>query len=285
MASTDVVKQGQHERTSLGFSFMRFGFLLIAAVVTTLPFLWLGSTALKTQAQVFGMPLTIIPPDPQWGNFAEAWGRAPFTRYYLNTLIIAVVTTAYHVFGSATAGYAFAKYNFWGKRYLFLLILAFLMVPAQVTLIPTFLLVKSLGWVNTYQGIIVPGLANVFGIFLMRQYFQSIPNDLIDSGRIDGCSEWRIFFQIVLPLVKPPLAALAIFSFTGSWNAFLWPLVIAQSSDLYTIQVGLAFFTDQAGTQFQLLMAASFVALVPVILVYLVFQRHFVSGIALTGMK
>lgn len=272
-------------RSTALFSFARFAFLAIAAIVTILPFLWLVSTAFKTEAQVFRMPLTLIPPELQWNNFPEAWGRAPFTRYYLNTLFIAVATTVYHLFGSTTAGYAFAKYNFWGKKYLFGLLLAFLMIPPQVTLIPTFLVVKALGWVDTYQGIIMPGLVNVFGIFLMRQYFQSIPNDIIDSARIDGCSEWRIFGQIVLPLVTPAMAALAIFSFTGSWNSFIWPLIVAQSSDLYTIQVGIAFFTDQAGTDFTQLMAVSLIALIPVMFVYIIFQRYFVAGIALTGMK
>lgn len=275
----------RYHYTDVTFALLRFGFLIIAALVTILPFLWLVSTSFKTEAEVFRMPLTLIPPELQWQNFSDAWARAPFTRYYLNTLFIAIATTAFHLFGSTTAGYAFAKYNFWGKKYLFMLFLAFLMIPPQVTLIPTFLVVKALGWVNTYQGIIFPGLVNVFGIFLMRQYFQSIPDDLIDSARIDGCSEWRIFWQIVLPLVTPAMAALAIFSFTGSWNAFIWPLIVAQSSDLYTIQVGIAFFTDQAGTDFNQLMAVSLIALIPVMLVYVIFQRYFVAGIALTGMK
>jgi ABC-type glycerol-3-phosphate transport system permease component len=271
--------------TDLIFALLRFGFLAIVAIITILPFLWLVSTALKTQSEVFRMPLMLISPEPQWQNFSEAWARAPFTRYYLNTLFIAIATTVFHLFGSAAAGYAFAKFQFWGKRYLFILLLAFLMIPPQVTLIPTFLVVKALGWVNTYQGIIFPGLVNVFGIFLMRQYFQSIPDDLIESARIDGCSEWRIFWQIVMPLVTPALAALAIFSFTESWNSFIWPLIVAQSSDMYTIQVGIAFFTDQAGTDFNHLMAVSLIALIPVMLVYVFFQRYFVAGIALTGMK
>lgn len=266
-------------------SIASYGALLVAAVFFAMPFVWMFSTAIKSQAEQYAWPPVIIPREIQWQNFSIAWNSQPFARYFLNTAYITVVHLLGGIFLSSTAGFAFAKYDFAGKRFLFGLILAFLMIPGQVTLVPSYLLINRLGWVNTYTGIIVPGLVSIFGIFLVRQYLQSVPDDLLDAARIDGAHDWRIYWTIILPLIKPALATLAIFIFTGSWNAFMWPLVVADSQKLYTIQVGIAFFTGPGGVNHALPMAIGFISLLPVLLVFIIFQKHFVRGMALTGMK
>ena len=265
--------------------FTLYALLIILALITLFPFIWMFVTALKTSREVFQWPIVLFPQNPQWGNFAEAWGRQPFTRFFQNTVFITLGTTALTLFTSSTAGFAFAKYEFWGKRVLFVLVLMMLMLPPQVTLIPTFLMARNLGLVNNYFGLLIPGITSVFGIFLIRQYLQSIPDELIDAARIDGCTDWNIYTMIILPLITPALAVLTIFTFTSSWNSFLWPLIIATSSDMYTLQVGIAFFSGQTGTEYQLMMAVAVVSMLPVILIYVLFQRYFVASDALAGLN
>lgn len=265
--------------------FALYATLIVLALMTLFPFIWMFVTALKTSREVFQWPIVLLPQNPQWGNFAEAWSRQPFTRFFQNTVFITIGTTVLTLFTSSTAGFAFAKYEFRGKRILFLIVLMMLMLPPQVTLIPTFLMARNLGLVNSYFGLLIPGITSVFGIFLIRQYLQSIPDELIDAARIDGCSDWNIYTSIILPLIVPALAVLTIFTFTGSWNSFLWPLIIATSSDMYTLQVGIAFFSGQTGTEYQLMMAVAVVSMLPVILIYILFQRYFVASDALAGLN
>ena len=259
--------------------------LILAAILCFFPFLWMLSTAIKDPAEVYDWPPVLIPQKIHLENLYVAWNTAPFTRFFLNTTFITIVTMVYVLFSSSTAGFAFAKYDFFGKRVLFFLVLSFLMIPPQVTIIPAYILIRSFGWANTYQGIIVPGLANVFGIFLIRQYMHTVPNELLDAARIDGCSDWRIYWTIIIPLIKPALATLSIFTFTWAWNSFLWPLIVADSERLYTIQLGIAFFTGEGGTTIHLMMAVAFVTLLPVIAMYIAFQKYFVAGISMTGLK
>jgi multiple sugar transport system permease protein len=259
--------------------------LIIMAVVTLFPFIWMFVTALKTSSDVFAWPIVLFPDNPQWGNFPEAWGRQPFTKFFQNTLFITIGTTVATLFTSSTAGFAFEKYEFRGKRFLFLLVLTLLMLPPQVTLVPTYLLVRDMGLVNTYWALMIPGLTSVFGIFMIRQFMQSIPDELLDAARIDGCHDWNIYTLIVLPLLKPALAVLAIFTFTNSWNSFLWPLIVSDSVEMYTLQVGIAFFSGQTGTEYQLMMAVAVISLLPVVLMYIVFQRYFVSSAAMSGLN
>lgn len=281
MERVDSERRWRHYLGKLGVYLL----LVILAVVTVFPFVWMFVTALKSPSEVFRWPIVLFPHEPQWGNFAEAWSRQPFTRFFQNTVFITIGTTLLTLFTSSTAGFAFAKYEFRGKRFLFMLILVLLMLPPQVTLVPTYLMVRSLGLVNSYFGLMIPGITSVFGVFLIRQYLQSIPNELIDAARIDGSNDWGIYVQIILPLLKPALAVLAIFTFTGSWNSFLWPLIIADSSSMYTLQVGIAFFSGQTGTEYQLMMAVAVVSMLPVVLMYLLFQRYFVASVALSGMN
>ncbi len=249
------------------------------------PFFWMFSTALKSEAEIYKWPPSLFPNNPLWENFKEAWGMAPFNRYILNTFIITIFSVFFVCLFSSMAGFAFGKYTFAGREVLFWTMLLFMMLPSQVTLIPVYLILRDLRWLNTYQGLIVPGLASPFGVFLVRQYMQTIPNELIDAARIDGCSEWKIFSTIVLPLIKPVLGTLTIFTFTGSWNSFLWPLIITDRQEMYTIQVGISFFRGQYHVTYNYLMAASFISLIPVIIIFLLFQKYFVSGLVLSGMK
>lgn len=262
-----------------------YAVLAVLAFLTIFPFIWMFVTSLKTSSEVFAWPITLLPEDPQWGNFATAWARQPFTRFFQNTLFITIGTTIATLFTSSTAGFAFEKYDFPGKRFLFMLVLMLLMLPPQVTLVPTYLLVRSMGLVNTYWALMIPGLTSVFGIFLMRQFMQSIPDELVDAARIDGCNDWNIYTLIILPLLKPALAVLAIFTFTGSWNSFLWPLIVSDSVDMYTLQVGIAFFSGQTGTEYQYMMAVAVISLLPVVLMYVLFQRYFVSSAAMSGLN
>lgn len=260
--------------------------LLIAVGITMIfPFFWMASTALKADHELYRLPPVFIPEVLQWSNFSEAWNSGPFNRYLFNTVLISVISTAATLFLASLGGVAFGKYNFRGKGILFAIILAVMMIPPQVTLIPNYLILRSLKWLNTYQGVIIPSIVSPFGIFLVRQYMHTIPNDLMDAARIDGCHEWGIFWRILLPLIKPVLGTLAIFSFTDSWNSFLWPLIIMDSTSMYTLQVGLAFFRGQHQVFPNLLMAANLVAIIPVLLLFVAAQRFFVQGIQFGGIK
>jgi multiple sugar transport system permease protein len=205
--------------------------------------------------------------------------------HFLNSFFVATVVTAIRLLTSALAGYVFAKFRFPGNRIIFLMILSVMMIPGPVFLLPTYQIVRYLGMLNSYWALIVPSLYTPFGIFLMRQYMHSIPTDLVDAARIDGCSEYRIFFQIVLPLCGPVIAALGIFEFMWNWDNLLWPLVVLNKRKLYTLPIGLALFSNHRGSDYALIMAGSTIAVIPVIIVYLIFQRWFIQGIALTGMK
>jgi multiple sugar transport system permease protein len=273
--------------------------LIAGAVAMLLPFAWMISTSLKPADQLFTVPPTWIPHPLQWDTYFKAMSAGNFGRYALNSLILAVASMCTNVLLSALAGYAFARLRFRGRDVLFLLVLATLMVPYQVTIIPLFVIVRhiplfggndlfgqgGIGWINSYWGLIVPGAVGAFGIFMLRQFFQTLPGELEDAARIDGAGEFRIFWQIMLPLATPAIATLAIFSFQAGWNAFLWPLLITTTDDMRTIQHGLTVFVQQYRTQWDQLMAATVVATLPVIVVFGIGQRLLVRGIAFTGLK
>jgi multiple sugar transport system permease protein len=273
--------------------------LIAGAVGMLLPFAWMLSTSLKPADQLFTVPPTWIPHPVQWETYVKAMGAGNFARYAGNSLLLGVANTVTNVLLSALAGYAFARLRFPGRTVLFILVLATLMVPYQVTIIPLFVIVRhiplfggndllgqgGIGWINSYWGLIVPGAVGAFGIFMLRQFFQTLPAELEDAARIDGAGEFRIFWQIMLPLATPALATLAIFSFQAGWNAFLWPLLITTTDEMRTIQVGLTVFVQQYSTQWDQLMAATVVATLPVIIVFGIGQRLLVRGIAFTGLK
>jgi multiple sugar transport system permease protein len=275
------------------------GVLIVGAIAMLLPFAWMLSTSLKPADQLFTVPPTWIPRALQLDTYAKAMSAGNFGRYAFNSLVLATANMVSNVLLSAFAGYAFARLRFPGRSVLFVLVLATLMVPYQVTIIPLFVIVRhmplfggndllgqgGIGWINSYWGLIVPGAVGAFGIFMLRQFFQTLPVELEDAARIDGAGELRIFWQIMLPLAMPAVATLAIFSFQAGWNAFLWPLLITTTDDMRTIQLGLTVFVQQYSTQWGQLMAATVVATVPVILVFAAGQRLMVRGIAFTGLK
>ena len=273
--------------------------LVLGAAAMLLPFVWMVSTSLKPPDQLFTAPPTWVPRTLVWDNYLKAMGAGNFGRYALNSLFLAVANMVTNVGLSALAGYAFARLVFPGRGVLFVLVLATLMVPYQVTIIPQFVIVRhiplfggndalgqgGIGWINSYWGLIVPGAVSAFGIFLLRQFFETLPRELEDAARIDGAGEFRIFWQIMLPLATPAVATLAIFSFQAGWNAFLWPLLITTTDDMRTIQLGLTVFVQQYSTQWDQLMAATVVATLPVIAAFGVGQRLMLKNIAFSGLK
>ena len=254
------------------------------AVVT--PFVWMILGSFKTQGELLRVPPTWWPQKPTLDNYRALFNEETFLRYFANSTIVAVAVTAANVTFCSMVGYALAKLNFRGKKLVFGLVMGTLMVPGMVTFVPLFVLVANLGLVDTYPGLILPFLVTPFGVFLMRQFIIGLPDDLLDAGRIDGASELRIFRQIILPLCGPGLATLGILTFLGSWNNFLWPLVVAQTQEHYTLPVALALFsTGQNVTNYGLLLAGASVVVVPILIVFLIFQRRFIEGIATTGIK
>ena len=243
------------------------------------------STALKPDNDLYRFPPNLVPKKVMWSNLSKAWSSGPFNRYLFNTVLITIITTSITLLLSSLGGVAFGKYKFPGQKILFAAILGVMMIPPQVTLVPNYLILRGLRALNTYWGVIAVSVVNPFGIFLVRQYMQSIPDELMDAARIDGCSEWMTFWRILLPLMKPVLGTLAIFSFTDNWNSFMWPLIIMDRQEMYTLQVGLAFFRGQHMAYPNLLMAVNVVAIIPVLVVFLLFQKYFVQGIQLTGLK
>jgi multiple sugar transport system permease protein len=259
--------------------------LTAGAILALLPFAWMISTSLKRLPEAFRWPIAWLPDKPVWQNYVTVFSYVPFLRFYGNTAFVAVARTLGVLLTSCMAGYAFARLRFPGRDAIFLIYLGTMMIPDQVTLIPRFVTMRLFHWIDTYQALIVPGLFSAFGAFLMRQFLMSIPRSLDDAAIIDGADHLGIFWRISLPLSKPAIATLIIFAFVGSWNDFLWPLVIINSVEKLVLSVGLAHFQDLYYTEWTLLMAASVMAMVPVVLIYLFAQRYFVQGIALTGVK
>ncbi|MBC7260810.1 MAG: carbohydrate ABC transporter permease [Chloroflexi bacterium] len=249
-----------------------------------MPFLWMITTSLKPPGKLYEPPL-FFPTYFAWENYAKAWHFAPFPRFFLNSAIMAIGITLAQTLFSAMAGYAFARLKFPGRNALFYLVIGTMMIPPAITLIPSFLIVKRLGWIDTYQALIVPRAVSAFAIFLFRQFFLSLPHELEEAALIDGANRFIILFRIVLPLSTPVIATNAIFSFLFAWNDFLWPLVVTNSNKMRTIQVGLAMFQGQYGIFWTLLMAATTIATLPAILAFLLAQRRFIEGITTTGLR
>lgn len=258
----------------------------VGLVLMVTPFVWMLLGSFKSNGELRANPPTWWPQSATLDNFRELFTRLDFPQFFANSFVVATVVTVGNLVFCSMLGYAFAKIDFAGRTWLFRLVLATLMIPGMVTLVPLFVLVSNLGMVNTYFGLILPFLAGPFGVFLMRQFMQGLPDELIDAARVDGASELRIFWRVVLPLCKPALATLAILTFLGSWNNFLWPLVVASTEEMYTLPVALALYSvGQNSTNYGLLLAGAVVVLVPVLVVFLTMQRHFVQGLATTGLK
>lgn len=259
--------------------------LIGLAVLMLLPFLWMLSASLKLDKDVFSFPIQWIPANPQWSNYTKIWTRIPFLTFFGNTLKLTIIITALQLFTSSFAGYAFAKLEFKGRDVIFLAYIASIAIPWQSYMVPQFIMMRKLDLVDTHMALILLQAFSAFGVFLMRQFFVSIPNDIIHAARIDGLSEYGIYFRIMLPLSKPALATLTIFTAVFVWNDFMGPLIYLNTQSLKTIQLGLRMFIQQYSADYALIMAASLVSLVPVVVLFLAFQRFFVEGIASTGVK
>jgi multiple sugar transport system permease protein len=259
--------------------------LLFGGILMVMPIIWMLSSSLKTSDKIFSIPIQLIPNPVHFQNYIEAVQLAPLGRYFLNSVGVGLSITFLTLFFSTMAGYGFAKFQFWGRNTLFIAVLSTMMIPFQVIMIPLYILVRYFGWLNSYAGLIIPAAISAFGVFLMRQFIQTIPNELLDAARIDGASEIGIFFRIILPLCKPPLTALAIFTFLDSWNNLLWPLIIISKVELRPLALGLSEYQTIHGTSYNYLMAAATLATIPILVLFALLQKQFIRGVVLSGMK
>jgi multiple sugar transport system permease protein len=259
--------------------------LLSGGIIMILPVLWMLSSSLKTPDKIFSIPVQLLPNPVRIENYIEAVQLAPLGRYFLNSTFVGLSITVLTLFFCTMAGYGFAKFNFWGRNTLFIAVLSTLMIPFQVIMIPLYIIVRNFGWLNHYEGLIIPAAISAFGVFLMRQFILTLPNELLDAARIDGTSEIGIFFRIILPLCKAPMTALGIFTFLDSWNNLLWPLIIISRVEMRPIALGLTEFQTIHGTSYHYLMAAATLATIPILILFATLQRQFIRGVVLTGLK
>lgn len=259
--------------------------LIFFAISIIFPFFWMISTSLKTQKEAVKFPPSFIPESPQFSNYQKAWSRVNFTRYFFNTILIASLQLAGILFTSILAAYAFAILDFKGREILFVSLLGLMMVPMPVYIVPGYMILQKIGWIDTYYAQIIPWMANVFPIFLLRQHFKTIPRDLYDAAVIDGYSDLGFLFKVVVPLSKPALTTISIFSILSSWNSFIWPLVVTNSDSIRPVQVGLAYFIQEQSTNYTLLMAASTFVVLPLIILFFIAQRQIIESYTRSGLK
>jgi multiple sugar transport system permease protein len=259
--------------------------LVFFAIVMIFPFVWMLMSSFKDATQIFKMKL--FPTAPTLDNYRYIFFSrgSKFPQWFLNSAIVATCTTISVLFFDSLLGYTLSKFRFPGKKLIFLLIISTLMIPTEMLVIPWYAMIRAMKWGNTYWAIMFPGMISAFGVYLMRQFMSTIPDDLIDAARVDGQGELRIFLTVVMPLVSPALATLAIFNFIGNWNSFLWPLIAASKPRMFTLPVGLANFSGEAGSDWHYIMTGATVAMLPLVIIFLIFQKQIVKGIAMTGLK
>jgi len=284
------VKRGPRAHLRLGdalFKGVVYVALIVGSGISIFPFLWMLSTSFKDRNQAITLPIRWIPDPFTLQNYRDVWEGIDLARNFMNSTIVATAVTALMLITSSMAGYAFAKRQFWGKEVVFTLLIGTMTIPGFVMLVPLFLLIIRLGWYDSLIGIIIPFSAGVFGIFLLRQFISTIPDELLDAARIDGASELSIWWRIILPLSRPALATLAIFTFQGNWNAFLWPLIILDSKDKWTLMLALVRYNQESqySVEWARLMAGVTIAVLPLLIVFLIFQRYFFRGITLGALK
>ncbi len=259
--------------------------MYMLAFGTIIPFVWMILTSVKDMSEIFVYPPKWFPTHFRFENYVDAFQAAPFGRFYLNSLLVAFTVTLGQLITCSMAAYAFSRLKFKGRDILFYVFLGTMMIPANVTMIPTYMVLSWFGWIDSLNALIIPGLASAFGTFLLRQYFMTIPRELEEAAFIDGASRWQVLIKVILPLAKPALATLAIFTFMGVFNDFIWALICINSEELKTVQLGLATFRDKYLTQWDLLMAGSVTATLPILIIFFVAQKYFIQGITLSGMK
>jgi multiple sugar transport system permease protein len=257
----------------------------ISLVILAGPLLWMLSSSLKSRTEVLADPPTVVPHEFRWQNYADVFDQVPFARYMLNSLLVATVVTLVALLFHSMAAYSLARLRFPGRDKIFLAILITLMVPFTVIVVPLFIIVDWLGWVDSYQGLIIPMIPHAFGIFLLRQFYLSIPRELEDAAIVDGANLIQVYWRIILPLSRPVLAALSVFFFLANWNNFLWPLIVTQNQKLWVVQLGIQQFRGEHAIDHNLVMAASTCAALPTLILFFVLQKRFVEGIKLTGIK
>ncbi len=259
--------------------------LSLGAVTMIFPFIWMLLSSFKGQMELLRMPPTFWPERFRWENYREIFEVMPFFKYFANSIVTALLNTFVGILTSALSGYVFAKYRFKGKELIFWIMIACMMIPYDTLMIPLYKIMVKLHWTNTYLVLTIPFFVNIFGLFMMRQFMESIPNDYIEAAEIDGCGQYKTFFRVIFPMVKPAVAALVIFIFMGSYNSFLWPLINVNSRELFTLPIGMASLTTDKKSEFELLMAASTMAVIPIFAVFCVAQKHFVAGLTMGGVK
>jgi len=257
--------------------------LFIGGVIMVTPLLFMLSTSLKDASQVYD--LRVIPAAPTLDNYVEILGDGRFTRWFINSTIIAVIVTLSNVFFDSLVGYTLAKFQFRGRYIVFIAILSTLMIPTEMLVLPWYLMASQFGWIDSYWGIMFPGMMTAFGTFLMKQFFEGVPDDFLEAARIDGLNEFTIWWKIAMPLVTPALSALAIFTFLGNWTAFFWPLIVTTSAELYTLPVGLSSFAVEQSIQWEKIMTGASIATLPTLIIFLFLQRYIVRGVMLAGLK
>jgi len=278
----DLVRRRRLKKIGTAALYVLFG---IVAIIFTLPFVLMLSSAFKTQAEIIQVPPSFFPQDPSLDSFRTVINDAPFFTWFRNSLLVACTVTIIVMFLCSLGGYIFAKFDFPGRDPIFVVLLATMMVPFPVLLIPSYLIVNKFQLINSLWALIIPSMVNAFGIFLMRQFIAGIPNDLIEAARLDGASEFRIFLRVILPMAKPPLAALGIFTFLAAWNDYLWPLIVINDIDKSTLPLALSFFNSAHAQRYDLIMAAASMAVIPIIIVFVIFQKQIVNALVIAGLK
>jgi multiple sugar transport system permease protein len=257
--------------------------LFIGGLIMISPIAFMFSTSLKTADQVYD--LRLIPAAPTLSNYIAVLADGRFMRWFFNSSLVAVLVTLSNCFFDSLVGYTLAKFEFRGRYFIFLAILSTLMIPTEMLVIPWYLMSSQLGWLDSYWGIMFPGMMTAFGTFLMKQFFETVPNDFLEAARVDGLNEFQIWWKVAMPLVTPALSALAIFTFLGNWTAFFWPLIVTTSKELYTLPVGLSSFAVEQSIQWEMIMTGAAIATLPTLIIFLVLQRYIVRGVMLAGLK
>lgn len=259
--------------------------LLIGAIFIVIPFLWMISTSLKESYEVLKIPISLIPEKFQWINYKVAFQANPLLRYFVNSIIVTTIGTIGILITTILAAFAFSKMNFIGKDLLFSILIATMIAPSEILLIPNFVTLSQFGWINTYKALIVPYLANVFFIFLLRQYFLGIPEELHLAAKVDGCRDFKFLWYIMVPIAKPAIVTIALLKIINSWNSFMWPLIVTNSQNMRTLPVALSYFQTEAGTSYHLLMATTTIILIPIFIIYILLQKYIIEGVARGGTK
>ena len=263
--------------------FVRWLILFIGGILMILPVVYMLSTSLKWPHEIYD--LSLVPKEPHLENYTYVLEDGRFYSWFLNSLIIAIITTFSNIIFDSLVGYTLCKFRFPGRYIIFIAILSTLMIPTEMLVIPWYLMSQTFGWLDSYWGIMFPGLMTAFGTFLMKQFFETVPDDFIEAARIDGLNELQIWWSVAMPLVRPALAALAIFVFLGNWTAFIWPLIVTNSVEMYTLPVGLSSFSDEADVQWELIMTGAAISTIPTLIVFLIFQRYIIRGVVMAGLK